>query len=257
MNRLIVLCLMACLVFGTSCEQSSSGNEGANKTEAKKEKKKKKNSGTNKTYRDDGSLLSQVTYEDGVKHGTAYNYYPSGKVHIAIDYVEGKKEGKHYYNYQDGNPYTITDYKNDKKDGFVEEYRRDGKLKYKIPYKAGFPGVGFEEYSTSGNLKSYLKDLKLVVREKNTVSKNGMFSLYLSLSSYSNVKSVYYYVGDLTEGKYLNDGLEELYTENKQAEYFKAVKPGESLNRTITASAEVTLKDSKHPLVLKKTITVK
>ena len=253
LQHLLRLSVIICLSLFISCESSSTDSS----TSSTKEKAKtvKKNTGIKKNYRKNGSLLSEISYVDGLKDGLAINYYENGNVQLKIDYKEGKMNGKHLYNYENGKLYKSSDYVDGELNGFVEYYREDGSLKIKIPYKDGEPGVGFQEYAMNGDVKKYLKNLDIVIREENTVALNDQYSLYFSLTDYSNVKDVYYYVGELTDGKYLNDDLEELYSKDGRSESHLTVDPGYFMMKTITVVAEITNKED-HPIILKKSFNI-
>jgi len=51
------------------------------------------------TYRDDGSLLQEVSYENGVPHGAYRDYWSNGRLSCEGEYVRGVQHGEwRYYN---------------------------------------------------------------------------------------------------------------------------------------------------------------
>jgi len=51
------------------------------------------------TFRDDGSLLAEITYEQGVRHGHYRDYWSNGRVSLEGQYVRGLQEGEwRFYN---------------------------------------------------------------------------------------------------------------------------------------------------------------
>ncbi len=46
------------------------------------------------TYRDDGSLLEEVTYEQGVRHGPYKDYWSNGNLACEGEYDHGVQEGE-------------------------------------------------------------------------------------------------------------------------------------------------------------------
>jgi antitoxin component YwqK of YwqJK toxin-antitoxin module len=46
------------------------------------------------TYRGDGSLLQEVTYEQGVRHGPYKDYWSNGQLSCEGDYVRGVQQGE-------------------------------------------------------------------------------------------------------------------------------------------------------------------
>ena len=45
-------------------------------------------------YRDDGSMLIEITYERGVAHGPYRDFWSSGRVSLEGNYVSGQQEGE-------------------------------------------------------------------------------------------------------------------------------------------------------------------
>jgi antitoxin component YwqK of YwqJK toxin-antitoxin module len=54
------------------------------------------------TYRDDGSLLAETTYRQGVRHGPYRDYWPNGRVSLEGQYVNGLQEGEWRFYDRDG-----------------------------------------------------------------------------------------------------------------------------------------------------------
>jgi len=241
-QRLTYVLIASILTFAISSCNSPESSSG---TTAKKEKT---DVDVRKTYDNSGKLVASVEYKDDQRHGMAINYYSNGKPKLKVEYQNGKKHGKYSWYYEDGTLYKDADYIEGLLDGLERYYREDGSIKYETPYKAGSPGTGFVEYSISGEPKKYLESLEITISSRNKVSSSGMYSMFLGLTDYANVKEVYYYLGDLVDGRYLHEDLEELYTSNKAAEAHVDKSKGSS----ISVSAEILTKDKK-TIVLQKT----
>ncbi|MCP4122630.1 MAG: hypothetical protein GY751_12825 [Bacteroidetes bacterium] len=112
-------------------------------------------------------------------------------------------------------------------------------MKYETPYREDRPGTGFVEYGVSGEPKAYLKSLELTINVRKGSA--GVYSTYFGLTDYSNVKEVYYYLGELKDGQYLHEGLEELFTTNKTAE----AHLDKNKVSTVNVSSEIITKDGK------------
>lgn len=124
-------------------------------------------------FNDDGSLKSDVTIVNNVRHGVAHNYYNDGSVHSEIFYKNGKKDSISTWYYQDGKIYRTTAYENGIKHGIQKKYYRNGNLMAEIPYKNNMLYPGTKEYSESGkpintNIK-FSYDIINKTNEYNTV----------------------------------------------------------------------------------------
>lgn len=103
-----------------------------------------------KRYTDDGTIKSDVTIVNGVRHGVAHNYYPDGSIHSKIFYKNGKKDSLSTWFYEDGSIYRTTAYNNGVKHGYQKKYYRNGTLMAEIPYINNELQPGTKEYSESG-----------------------------------------------------------------------------------------------------------
>jgi antitoxin component YwqK of YwqJK toxin-antitoxin module len=54
------------------------------------------------TYRDDGSLLAEETYDRGVLHGPYRDYWSNGVVSLEGQYADGQQEGEWRFYNEDG-----------------------------------------------------------------------------------------------------------------------------------------------------------
>jgi hypothetical protein len=170
------------------------------------EKKEVIQNGVDKKYRKNGTLLSEATYVDGELNGEAVNYYDNGKVKTRLNYANGKKEGLTTMFYETGEKYRETNYKADKKDGEVVTYHKNGNVASKISYQDDFPGQGLVEYLSSGKEKSSYPEL--IIEPIDNLASKGEYLLKIYFEK--DRKRAKYYLGDLTDGKYLNDFLKEI-----------------------------------------------
>jgi antitoxin component YwqK of YwqJK toxin-antitoxin module len=185
------------------------------KLKSETEAKGKLRQGVSKEYRSDGTLENQIHYENNRKSGPACNYYPDGKtVKIEINYLNGYKHGETKWYYPDGKVYRITPYVNGKITGTRRTYYDDGTLQAEIPYLDDQPGMGLVEYRPDGTPKK--QEIKIVFRERDRISMDNTFTLYINLSDGS--RNVNFYRGKLTGGKYWNDQLSPVATENGTGE---------------------------------------
>jgi len=237
---LLVLPFLLLVLGISSCSGPESNSASDGKTN-----QQTKDADIRKTFDNSGNLISQVEYKDDKRDGTAYNYYKNGKPKLKVEYKEGKKHGSYSWFYENGNVYKEVEFKEGLKDGIERFYREDGSLKYETPYKEDRPGTGFVEYGVSGEPKAYLSSLEITINVRK--GSGGVYSTFFGLTDYSNVKEVYYYLGELKDGQYLYEGLEELYTTNKTAE----AHLDKAKVNTVNVSAEVITKDGR-TIVLQK-----
>jgi MORN repeat variant len=136
--------------------------------------------GVVKHYRDDGSLLSTISYKDSLKNGEAKNFYKSGKLQSLLNYKDDKKEGETRVYYENGKLHSITPYVKGRKHGIKKRYYEDGKLNAEIPYINDEVVPGLKEYSKTGKMKT--KPVKIVFELKDETAFKDKFVLQMRLS---------------------------------------------------------------------------
>ena len=167
--------------------------------------------GESKDYRKDGTLESLITYENNRKNGPARNYYSDGKtIKTEIKFENGYKHGEARWNYPDGSTYRITSYVNGKIDGIRKIYYENGNIQAEVPFRNGQPGAGLKEYNPNGSPKNFRAGI--VFSEQDRISLDNTFRLIISLSG--EIRSVEYFEGHLDDGKFWNDKLSPISTEN-------------------------------------------
>ena len=178
------------------------------KLKSETEARGKLRQGVSKEYRHDGTLENLIHYE---KNGPAYNYYSDGKtVKIEINYANGYKQGETKWNYPNGKVYRVTPYVNGKIIGMRKTYYQDGTLQAEIPYLDDQPGTGLVEYNPDGKPKKL--DARIEFRERDNISMDNTFTLFLSLSDGS--RNAEFFRGKLSGGHYWNNQLSPIPSEN-------------------------------------------
>lgn len=194
-----------------------------NTPEDKSESKTDPENGIVKKYNADGKLYAEIGMKDGKKHGVSKNYHKNGKLHIEINYQQGVKEGVAKVYYEDGTLFRETFYEADRKSDIQKIYRPDGKLMAEVPYKDDVPGIGLKEYLMNGKPKT--KFPEIVVKTENNLLKNNTYLVFISLSE--RYKNQEFYVGQLSEGKYLTGGdFVRLIPKNGVVQLTYTVAPG-------------------------------
>ena len=158
-----------------------------------------KKEGLVKKYRKDGGLKTSINYQDGKKHGQAISYYKNGNIRQKIDYFHGVKHGIAETYYENGRIYQRTPYEQGRLHGVRKRFRQNGKLYSEMPYYHGNPTIGLREYTTAGERKK--KYPEIVIEAIDQILSNDSYVLRVSMSD--NSKKVEYYVGKLTNGKYI------------------------------------------------------
>lgn len=232
--------------------------------------------GVIKTYYDDGSLMDEINYKDGIRHGEMVSYYRNGVMRSKLNYLNGQKHGKSYQYYKDGKLNMEIDYENGKRNGFGKWYFTSGELyeltpyvngeidglkkrfykngsdKHIIPYKQGMVGTGLKEYNKKGELVTDYP--KIVVKTYDKRATEEKFIIELSLDK--PAKGVEFFIGKLEEGEYFNE-RNTRYVEVVDDKGIITAKlpPHVTMKETLNIIATAKTK-RKNPLVLAKVYTV-
>ncbi len=222
---IIVFLIIPCL---SSCDFFKFGKEG-------KTDKSENNhfNGRVKRYRDDGSLLSIVSYKDSLKNGLAWNYYKNGKVRAEFHYKDGIKNGKETIYYENGNVYRITQYIEGVKQGKRNLFYEDGPLCAELTYIDNEVMPGLKEYYKTGKLKTKPVTIEFWLIDKTAFE--NRYILRMQLSDKSKVAKFYEVFEDV-DGKYMGKSLIE--TVNGIGEIVFNLMPGNSIMQNIKIWAE-------------------
>jgi hypothetical protein len=139
--------------------------------------------GVRSRYRNDGTLLSTITYKDSIRHGVARNYYRDGSVKLEINYIKGVKHGDAITYYENGDIYQVTPFLDGKRDGIQKRFYPGNKLMAEIPFRDNKQVPGLKEYSDDGRLLT--KDDRIVFRLVDKTSIENMFELHVQMSDNS------------------------------------------------------------------------
>ncbi len=230
------------IMIAASCDQMKLNKNS--KWSGKKEKPKNE---LVKNYRKDGSLLSTVTYKNGVKNGTARNYYKNGKVQAEFNYKNGLKDGEEKVYYENGKPYTITNYTQARKDGVYKKYYKNGQLCAEVLYDDNVVMPGLKEYYRSGKLKTKTVSIQFELIDQTAFE--NRFVLKMHLSDGSQVAKFFRIFED-EEGNYI--GRSTITSNNGTGEMIFPLGPGKGMIDKIKIWAERTT-SLKHPEVIEGT----
>lgn len=131
-------------------------------------------------YRENGTLLSEVTYRDGLRNGLAINFYENGEIKNEIIYKNNNKEGRATWYYENGVLYRETNYTGDQIDGVQKRYYDNGKLMAEVPYKNGQLQLGTKEYTKEGKLKKLYPEIIILPIDKTGFENTYILQISLS-----------------------------------------------------------------------------
>ena len=159
-------------------------------------------------FSDNGKIEAVMNFKDEKLHGKAVKYYKDGITKRSeLIYSNGILQGLQKRYYESGALYSEELYVDGKRNGLLKKYREDGRLMSEAFFKNGFAGKNLKEYLTNGKLKK--KYPKIVVEIEDQITMNGSYKLKIFLSDKSS--KVEFYLGQLSEGIYLNDDLIKQY----------------------------------------------
>ena len=162
------------------------------------------------TKRKDGSLYSEVMYQNGRKHGISKSYTKDGALQFEIEYQNGVKNGLSKLFYENGTVRRQTSYINGKKSGSRISYFTNGKVSSSISYKDDMPASDLKEYLKSGAELSSYPELKYKVIDQ--LDNLGKYTVKFYFTQDNNRAD--FYIGELEEGKYFNQYKSEKIPES-------------------------------------------
>jgi hypothetical protein len=204
------------VLLTTSCDQINAflGNSTESADDGEKNIEKR--------YHPNGKLRAYYRYDDlKQKHGDAKFYDEDGKVQKSFIYEHGEKIQATSY-YDNGQPLMEINYKNGVKDGLLKRFYNTGKVESETPYKEDHAGMGLKEYSKSGKLRTHYPEL--VVKSIDLLNKNGSYIIEVYFDKSPGRGT--YYMGELTEGKYMSYRLVELEKVNYRGQLKLQPAPG-------------------------------
>jgi hypothetical protein len=169
-------------------------------------KENQENDGLVKHYDKNGKLIQEAHYKDGKLNGLLTDYYiQNGKVLQEVHYLNNFKHGIAKKFYEDGTLSRVTPYDSGVINGVEYKYRKDGKLISEQTFYKGKPCIGLVEYLPDGSLKT--KYPQIVITPVDELLRRNRYVLRIHMSD--DTKAVKYYVGKLTDGKYIGKDTEQ------------------------------------------------
>jgi hypothetical protein len=170
-----------------------------------KKKGEQEKDGLVKNYDVTGKLIQEAHYKYGRLNGLVTDYYKqNGKILQEVYYLNNFKHGIAKKFYEDGTLSRVTPYDSGVINGVEYKYRKDGKPISEQTFYKGKPCIGLVEYLPDGSLKT--KYPQIVITPVDEMLRRNRYSLRVHMSD--DTKAVKYYVGKLTDGKYIGDDAE-------------------------------------------------
>lgn len=207
--------------------------------------------GIMKIYTPGGALEKVYTYKLGKKEGPAVEYYINGQLRTKTHFKDNKMEGQTIMYYKSGEVYRTTSYVAGKMEGERNSYYKDGSLMAEAKFKNGFPGLGLKEYSSKG--KEVQVKPSILIEPINQLADLNTYVLKMRLSD--NQPSTLFYVGELTDGIYLNENCKQFKpSQEGVVSYTLRLNKGEEIKDTYTISARFNTEKGNFGLVSRKYI---
>jgi antitoxin component YwqK of YwqJK toxin-antitoxin module len=204
-NSLLFYCLM--VISGCDLEPSKS----APNANIIRDKEGKIIEGEYTRYSKSGKVASVMNFKNKKLEGRAVKYYEDGiSKRSELNYSAGLLEGVQKRYYKSGALYKEEMYVGDKRNGITKKYREGGKLMSEAMFRDGFASTDLKEYLTNGKLKTIYPEI--VIEEEDNLLANGTYNVKVFLSDKS--QKVEFYLGELDEGRYLNDNLQRQYSQD-------------------------------------------
>lgn len=166
---IITLLLLALGLYLILMEQAPKKHEsGKTKTESTIQKR----------FDAQNRLKSDATVVNGKREGVAHNYYEDGTIHSEINYENDIKHGNSTWFYPNGKPYRITPFVHGKKMGIQKKYHKSGVLMAEIPYQNNEILPGTKEYTENGQLKD--EDATYTINAKKDKLQPGLIKIEIT-----------------------------------------------------------------------------
>jgi hypothetical protein len=189
--------------------------------------------GLMKNYDRDGNLMSVYTFNMSKLDGPAVSYYPNGKIEQKMFYTNGRREGTSQWFYSTGELYRQIPFKDGKINGTKISYYKDGKIMAEAPVLNDMPGLGLREFNMKGELLK--DDTKIIVKEDDRLFAESRYVLNISLSNPKPGAS--FYLGELTEGKFISPNQWQLPEKDGVAIYSINLEKGRFRMETLILTA--------------------
>lgn len=152
-----------------------------------------------KKFFDQGRLVKEITFRDGIKEGLCKNYYDDGRLKSTIIYSNNLRTDTARWYYPEGKVYRATPYLNDKINGKQVKYYKSGRVQAEIPYINSLRTPGLAEYYEDGRKVTGMPTIVSEIN-KSYYESHGTVRVIFKLSNDS--KNVKFYRGNLTDGAF-------------------------------------------------------
>jgi hypothetical protein len=170
-------------------------------------------------------MVSEVTFQNGVRQGLTKTFYKSGRLQRTYLYKDGLRQDSSCWYYEEGQVFRVTPFVNDTANGIQKQFYRTGQIKAKMGFSKGLRTPFFQEFTREGKLVTGYPEL--VVKTQDNYSTTGQYSITLSLSKKADVR---FFRGEFTNGLYDTARLKKINTYENTGKLVlkKSSTPGKS-----------------------------
>lgn len=152
-----------------------------------------------KKYYNEGKLVKEITFSNGIKNGICRNYYADGRLKRTIIYSNELKRDTAKWYYPEGMVYRATPYVNDSIHGLQTKYYKNGRKQAELPYNMGLRMPGLKEYYEDGRMVTGIPSIKSEISDERW-EQESLIKVVVRLDNKStNVK---FYLGSLSNGAF-------------------------------------------------------
>ena len=193
----LILILATAVIAAPSCRHIIPPKEGKNK-QAADTTVSKDFTGIKKQY-NNGKVLKEVTFINGIKNGLCSNYYDDGRLKRTIIYSNDLKTDTAKWYYPEGMVYRATPYVNDVIQGVQTKYYKNGRKQAELPYNMGLRMPGLKEYYEDGRMVIGIPSIKSEI-SAGMWDEEGILKVVVKLDN--NSTNVKFYRGGLSDGAF-------------------------------------------------------
>lgn len=170
-------------------------------------------------------MVSEVTFENGIRQGLTKTFYKSGRLQRTYLYKDGLRQDSSCWYYEEGQVFRVTPFINDTVEGIQKQFYRTGQIKAKMGYSKGLRTPFFQEFTREGRLVTGYPEI--VVKTQDNYKTNAQYDITLSLTKKTDVR---FFRGEFTNGLYDTSRLKKIntYENTGHLNLKKTVTPGKS-----------------------------
>ncbi len=147
-------------------------------------------------YFSKGTLMSEVTFKNGVREGLMKTYFPGGQLNQTFWYKKGLRQDTARSYFTDGKLFRTTIFKDDTAHGIQTIFYKSGAVRAKLNYVHGLRTPYLEEFDSRGNKVTGYPDI--IIKTRDEYALNGTFKISVELSK--QIREANFYRGEYVNG---------------------------------------------------------